>query len=169
MSDTLDPLRQGLPPVAHDKVRLLVLGSLPGEASLAAQAYYAHPRNGFWSIMGSLIGQPALREQPYPQRLQALLEHDIGLWDVIGTARRKGSLDQHLSEVEANPLTELIQRLPKLEAVAFNGSTAYKLGHKQVPPGLTVYALPSTSPAHTLPLADKLAAWRVLAAHISAA
>lgn len=167
MTETLHPLRQGLPPVVHDKVRLLVLGSLPGEASLAAQAYYAHPRNGFWTIMGNLTGLPHLRDQPYPQRLAALLEHDVGLWDVIGSARRKGSLDQHISEAEANPLTGLILSLPKLEAIAFNGATAYKLGCKQVPDRLKIYALPSTSPAHTLPLADKLAAWRVLAAHIS--
>lgn len=163
----MHPLRQGLAPIAGPDTRLLILGSLPGEASLAAQAYYAHPRNGFWPIIGHLIGQPDLLAESYPQRLETLFQHDIGLWDVIGSARRKGSLDQAIREIEANPLLELLHTLPRLEAVAFNGQTAFKLGHKLVPAHIQTYALPSTSPAHTMALMDKLAAWQVLAVHIS--
>ncbi|RXZ45690.1 DNA-deoxyinosine glycosylase [Crenobacter cavernae] len=161
----IHPFRDGLPPVVAPDTRLLILGSLPGEASLAAAEYYAHPRNAFWTIMAALTGED-LVALPYAERLTALLAHRVGLWDVVGRARRRGSLDTHLREVSANPLADLIASLPALEAVAFNGATAARLGQPLLPAELARYALPSTSPAHTMKLDAKLAAWRVLAPHI---
>ncbi|KZE31802.1 DNA-deoxyinosine glycosylase [Crenobacter luteus] len=159
------PVREGLPPVARPDARLLILGSLPGEASLAAAQYYAHPRNAFWPIMAALTGED-LVARAYPERLAALVSHRVALWDVVGRARRRGSLDAHIKDASANPLAELIATLPRLEAVAFNGATAARLGQPLLPDGLAVYALPSTSPAHTLAFAAKLAAWRALAPHL---
>ncbi|GHD59009.1 DNA-deoxyinosine glycosylase [Jeongeupia chitinilytica] len=154
-------LKTSLAPVTSPDTRLLILGSLPGDASLAAKAYYAHPRNAFWPIMSALTGR-AIDTLPYDDRLVALLTRGIGLWDVVGSARRQGSLDQALREVETNPLTVLIDNLPHLNAVAFNGQTAYRLGHRQLPEGLHCIALPSTSPAHTMPLQAKIDAWMQL-------
>ncbi|WP_432720224.1 DNA-deoxyinosine glycosylase [Jeongeupia wiesaeckerbachi] len=151
-------LKTGLAPVVDSQTRLLILGSLPGDASLAAQAYYAHPRNAFWPIM-SALSETELFAQPYEARLSRLLELGVGLWDVIGSAQRQGSLDQALRDVETNPLATLIASLPALRAVAFNGQAAYRLGHRLIPPTLACIALPSTSPAHTLPLQAKIDAW----------
>ncbi|BCL75071.1 DNA-deoxyinosine glycosylase [Jeongeupia sp. HS-3] len=159
-------LKTSLAPVTATDTRLLILGSLPGDASLAAQAYYAHPRNAFWPIMAKLTGV-TLDTLPYDERLAALLRHGVGLWDVIGSATRRGSLDQALREIEANPLVTLIETLPRLEAVAFNGQTAYRLGARLIPSGLASLALPSSSPAHTMPLANKLDAWQCLLPYLS--
>ncbi|MBM3115578.1 DNA-deoxyinosine glycosylase [Jeongeupia naejangsanensis] len=154
-------LKTGLAPVIDSRTRLLILGSLPGDASLAAQAYYAHPRNAFWPIISELTGTELLA-QPYETRLARLLDLRIGLWDVIGRATRQGSLDQALRDVETNPLIALIARMPELRAVAFNGQAAYRLGHRQIPSTLACIALPSTSPAHTMPLQAKIDAWLCL-------
>ncbi|KAF0814127.1 hypothetical protein IGB42_01024 [Andreprevotia sp. IGB-42] len=153
------------PPVVNADVRLLVLGSLPGVVSLAQQAYYAHPRNAFWPIMAALTGQ-SLVTMPYPERLQALLAAGVGLWDVVGQAERRGSLDADLRAIAPNALPELLAELPQLQAVAFNGQTAYKLGHRQLPAALQHYALPSTSPALTTRFEQKLQLWSAIAGHL---
>src|SRR5437763_2353965 len=90
-----------VPPVARSDVRLFVLGSLPGDASLAAQRYYAHPTNHFWRLLGSAIGEE-LQPLSYDQRLKRLAERRIGLWDVIAYAARRGSLDQAIREEVQN-------------------------------------------------------------------
>src|SRR3954471_15498811 len=86
-------VKVGLPPVARADARLFILGSLPGEASLAARRYYAHPTNQFWRLLGSAISED-LQSLSYDQRLERLAERQIGLWDVIASANRSGSLDQ---------------------------------------------------------------------------
>src|SRR5690606_38379139 len=110
-------------PVVGPQVRVLVLGSLPGERSLAAGRYYAHPRNRFWYLVGRVIGVD-LEALAYEARLAALLEAGIGLWDTVATARREGSLDTAIREAEAAPLTSLVATLPRLRAVGFNGAMA---------------------------------------------
>ena len=91
--------RAGFAPVVDAHTRLLILGSLPGDASLAAGQYYAHPRNGFWRLTGGVIGRD-LVDLAYPQRLAALQAAGIGLWDVITTAHRTGSLDTAIRDPE---------------------------------------------------------------------
>ena len=49
-------LKRSFAPVANERTRLLLLGSLPGEESLARGRYYAHPRNQFWRLAGTVIG-----------------------------------------------------------------------------------------------------------------
>ena len=153
------------PPVVNADTRVLILGSLPGEASLAAGQYYAHPRNQFWPLVGSLL-QLDLPALPYAQRLGCLLQHGIGLWDVIAEARRHGSLDTSIRDSQHNDLQQLLASLPKLALVAFNGKTAGKQATSLAGCGVATLILPSSSPAFTLPFAAKQAAWRALASYI---
>ncbi len=119
------------PPVVDARTRLLVLGSLPGRVSLAAQEYYANPGNTFWRLMGAVTGAdlPAL---PYAARLEALLAHGIGLWDVIAHAERRGSLDSAIRAPAARDLAAMAGTLPALRAIAFNGRTAERIGLRQL-------------------------------------
>ncbi len=165
----------GLAAQADARCRVLVLGSMPGIASLQAAQYYAHPRNRFWPLMGELTGlDPAL---PYLQRIQSLQAHRVGLWDVIGACERRGSLDAHIvrgSEV-VNPLPTLIQQLPALVGVACNGAAAHAAWVRHVQPrlddraaALPVWSLPSTSPANaSWSLARLTAAWQPVAAALA--
>lgn len=157
-------LKRSFPPVVDADTRVLVLGSLPGEVSLARQRYYAHPQNQFWRLIGAVAGLE-LEPLAYEERLQALLGRGIGLWDTVGAARRRGSLDGNIRDIEANPLPALVDTLPTLRAVAFNGGKSASLGMKQLAgrPGLTLLPLPSSSPAYTLSFDSKLEAWRKLA------
>lgn len=139
---------------------LLILGSLPGAASLAAGEYYAHPRNGFWRLVGGVIGED-LAALPYADRLPRLKAAGIGLWDVIASAERVGSLDAAIRSPEAADLRRLVGDLPALRLIAFNGATAARLGgHRLAGIDVPRVALPSSSPANTLAFERKLAAWR---------
>jgi len=154
----------GLPPVARADARLFVLGSLPGDASLAAQHYYAHPTNQFWLLLGGAIGEE-LQPLAYEERLERLAERRVGLWDVIASANRRGSLDQAIREAEHNRIAHLLHDFCELRAVAFNGTTASGIGRKLIgepPPGLSLIDLPSSSAANTKSLSEKASAWAVL-------
>ena len=154
-------------PVADARTRLIVLGSLPGEKSLAAAQYYANPQNQFWRLMQAVTGSPLL-SLPYDERLELLLAAGVGLWDVVGSAVRPGSLDTAIRDHQPNALPELCASLPDLRAVAFNGGKSAKLGMKILAdrPGLALIPLPSSSPAHAVRFERKLAAWAVLGAHL---
>ena len=156
----------GLPPVVDPSTRLLLLGSFPGKASLAAQQYYGHPRNQFWPILGALWGID-LVALPYTARLDALTRHGLGLWDVYATCRRQGSLDSAIQDAQPNDLAGLAATLPRLSAIAHNGGESARLMRITGALGLPVHRLPSTSPANASWSFDrKLAAWRaVLQSH----
>jgi hypoxanthine-DNA glycosylase len=155
-------VKQGLPPVARADALLFILGSLPGDASLATQRYYAFPRNQFWRLLGRSISED-LSSLDYDERLERLLERHIGLWDVVGKAERRGSLDQAIRSPGHNPLVDYFQSFPNLQAVAFNGSTAAALGRKLLSgTDLSLIELPSSSPANTRPFEEKAEAWSVL-------
>jgi hypoxanthine-DNA glycosylase len=142
----------------------MILGSLPGDASIAAGQYYGHPRNGFWRLMGQVLDLD-LPGMDYQDRLSALVQRRIGLWDVLAQADRPGSLDVVIREARPNDLAGLMACLPDLRVVAFNGAWAAKAGSRLLgtsPPQVKRIALPSSSPAHTQPFADKLATWRAL-------
>ena len=153
--------------VADARTRVLVLGSLPGEESLRLGQYYGHPRNQFWRLMGTVVGRE-LTALLYPERLAALQAAGVGLWDVVRSAARKGSLDTHIREHEPNALEALVAELPKLRAVAFNGGTALRLGRGLLHgiEGVGIVPLPSSSPAHTLSFELKLRAWLELRAFL---
>jgi double-stranded uracil-DNA glycosylase len=157
-------VKVGLPPVARSDVRLFVLGSLPGDASIAAQRYYAHPTNQFWRLLGSAIGEQ-LQPLSYDERLKRLADRRVGLWDVIASAARRGSLDQAIREAAHNRIEHLLSHFAELRAIALNGSTAAAAGRKLIgepPPGVSLIDLPSSSAANTRPLAEKAAAWAIL-------
>jgi hypoxanthine-DNA glycosylase len=156
-------VKLGLPPVVRSDARLLILGSLPGDASLAAQRYYAHPTNQFWRLLGGAIGEE-LQPLPYEERLGRLAERGIGLWDVIASANRPGSLDQSIRSAEHNRFEHLIQDCADLRAVAFNGSRASAVGRKEIgeTPSLMLIDLPSSSAANTKAFEEKARAWAAL-------
>jgi len=153
-------VKRSFAPVVRDDARLLILGSLPGEASLSAGRYYAHPRNQFWQLTGALIAHD-LPAMAYEARLAALTEARIALWDMVASGERKGSLDGAIRVAALNDLTGLIGSLPHLQAIAFNGAKAAALGRRALGKGLEVQCLtlPSSSPAYTMPLAAKAEAW----------
>jgi hypoxanthine-DNA glycosylase len=136
---------------------------LPGERSLAEQRYYAHPQNRFWHLIGGVIGQD-LQPLPYEDRLAALLEAKVGLWDVVASATRTGSLDAAIREAEHNALADLAASLPHLRAVGFNGGTSAKIGTAQLAhTAFALIPLPSSSPAYaSMPLTEKERRWAAL-------
>jgi hypoxanthine-DNA glycosylase len=159
-------LRHGsFAPHVHRDTRLLILGSLPGARSLAARQYYAHPTNLFWRLLGEVTDQP-LVALPYEERLAALREAKIGLWDVIRTAERRTSSDSDIRDAEAHDLGALVATLPDLRMIAFNGGKASAIGRKRLPAanGIAMIDLPSSSAANTTGFAAKLERWRLLRA-----
>ena len=157
-------VKAGLPPIARADARLFLLGSLHGDASLAAQRYYAHPTNQFWKLLGTALGEE-LEQLDYEKRLARLAERRIGLWDVIASAKRSGSLDQSIREVQHNRIEHLLRDYPHLRAIAFNGSTASAVGRKLIgdpPDHVILLDLPSSSAANTRPFAQKAKLWSEL-------
>lgn len=150
----------GLAPVIARHARLVVLGSFPGAASLAAQQYYAHPRNHFWPILSAIWGVD-LVGIAYPRRLAELRRRGLGLWDVYAACRREGSLDSAIEAAEPNDLGRLLRLAPGLRAVAHNGGESARSMAITRALGLDVLRLPSTSPANaSWSFERKLAAWR---------
>ena len=155
-------------PVAARDARVLVLGSMPGVASLEAQQYYAHPRNAFWPIMAELLGfDPGL---PYRARLARLRRGRVALWDVLKRCRRDGSLDAAIepASVEVNDFAAFLRLHGHVATVCCNGATAHDLFVRRALPllqelgrSVDVLKLPSTSPANAgMPRAAKAARWR---------
>lgn len=156
------PLLTGLAPVIDPGIRILVLGSFPGAASLAAQQYYAHPRNHFWRLVSALVEED-LVSLPYAQRLPRLLAHRIGLWDVLGACEREGSLDSAIRKPAANDFDRLHQLCPELETVGFNGQASGKFAPQFAAAGYRTVVLPSSSPANAgMTFEQKLDSWRQL-------
>lgn len=153
-------------PVVDAATRTLILGSLPGAASLAAGRYYANPRNQFWRLVGDTFGL-SLTSCSYDERLTVMRQRGIGLWDVVADAERHGSLDAAIRNPAANDLRQLMASLPNLDTIAFNGKAASKIGTASLGLAANQYrclTLPSSSPALTMAYERKLEAWRTLAA-----
>ncbi|MCX7275646.1 MAG: DNA-deoxyinosine glycosylase [Burkholderiales bacterium] len=141
------PRLRGFEPIADARARVLVLGSFPSEASLAAGHYYAHPRNQFWRLMSSVLGQDLLQAD-WPTRYAALRDNRIALWDSVDACERAGSLDADIRQPEANDLGTLVARLPELRRIVFNGATAARQARRLAESGFEIRVLPSSSPAH---------------------
>ena len=153
--------RHGLPPVLAADARVLILGSFPSEASLAAREYYAHPRNHFWPILGAVLDEP-LATLPYVDRLSRVRNHRVAIWDTIVACERAGSLDSAIRNAERGEIARVRRIARGLVAVCFNGNTAARARPAWAAAGYATLVLPSTSPAYTRPIAEKLAAWREL-------
>jgi TDG/mug DNA glycosylase family protein len=151
-------------PAYDASCRVLILGSLPGERSLAAGEYYANPANQFWRLVGNVIERD-LVPLPYTARLSALIAAGVGLWDVIRSARRTGSLDTAIRDLDANGLAAFASDLPNLRCIAFNGGTASAIGRKHIGPAARwdLVTLPSSSPAYcAITVAQKQSLWLTL-------
>lgn len=157
-------------PLAHAGATRLVLGSMPGKASLAAGQYYAHPRNAFWQLMTTLLHLPP--DLSYAKRCEALLAHDIAVWDVLKTCTRSSSLDSDIvpDSIIINDFAAFFAQHPHINRIYFNGAMAAQIWRRHVATtlpaevrGIATLQLPSTSPAHaSLGFAEKLAKWSVL-------
>ncbi len=135
-------------PVADANTQIMIIGSMPGEASLKAGQYYAYKYNQFWPLMTDLLS-PAVPPATYPQKLQMLLNHNIGLWDSLAACRRAGSLDGNIKEEKPNDFKTLFKKYPKIKTLLFNGQAAHKYFVKYFGKidGVEYKLLPSTSPA----------------------
>lgn len=159
---------QSFDPIEPAYMRVLILGSMPGRASLEAQAYYAHQRNGFWPIMGALLQQDW--PDDFAQRYRDLQQQHIGLWDVLAECERPGSLDAAIRahSIQINDIPGLVLRHPECQVIALNGNKAADLFkrhllkvHPAAFESVQVVTLPSTSPAHArMSLEDKTQVWR---------
>ena len=116
-------MKYGLPPIVNDKCEILILGSLPGEASLKAGQYYAHPKNHFWSVMSNILHK---NPKSYTEKCQMLLENKIALWDVIHFAEREGSLDSNIKNAVPNDFISFFRRYPNIKKIILNGNEAEK-------------------------------------------
>lgn len=161
-------MKRSFPPVVGRRPRVLILGSLPGDASLKLGQYYGHPQNRFWELLGAALGED-LRALPYAKRLARLKARGVALWDVVASARRRGSLDSAIRGERHNPVLDLIRRTG-VRAVFFNGrkaADAFARGCGAAPDGVATIVLPSSSPANAAIRATvKAAAWRRLAHHL---
>ena len=160
------PHVRSFPPIENRKARILILGSMPGRASLAASEYYAHPQNAFWPIMGALVGaDPAL---PYRARTAALKAAGIALWDVLASCERESSLDADIrhDSLMVNDFDGFFETHPRITDVFFNGGMAETCFRRYVTPlidctSLRFARLPSTSPANaSFSRNRKLETWR---------
>ncbi|MDD9858749.1 MAG: DNA-deoxyinosine glycosylase [Gammaproteobacteria bacterium] len=163
----------GLPPIAEKGARVLILGSFPSEASLRAQRYYAHPRNQFWAVVEALFG--IARDEEYARRCRQLAARGVAVWDVIGSCRRRGSLDSAIRDAEVNDFAAFYRRHRRIEAVFFNGAEAERRYRRLVDTAVVGEApagvrLPSTSPANAaMSLAGKIEMWRAVQTAVDAA
>jgi len=160
---------QSFEPIIGQRPRIIILGSMPGVASLEAAQYYAHPRNAFWRIMQALFAIDA--QAGYTQRVHELARQPLILWDTLQACYRPGSLDSNIDadSARANDFPRLVQRYPEIRAILFNGATAEKYFKQLVVPQLRddfdieLLRMPSTSPANaSMNFEQKLAAWQRL-------
>lgn len=155
-------LSEGFPPLVGASARVLILGSLPGQKSLAEQEYYAHPRNAFWPIMRSVFDI----EGDYAARCEGLKENAVAVWDVLQASHRPGSLDADidLDTARENDFERLFNRYPTIDRILFNGRKAEQIFRRRVPPSvydnMRIIGLPSTSPTFAaMPFSTKLEKW----------
>ena len=148
------------PPFVNSQTKILILGTMPGIASLEKQEYYAHKRNHFWKIMYTLLNNLPISEI-FEEKIQLLQANNIGLWDVLENCERKGSLDIHIKNQKENDFETLFKEFPGVSKIIFNGKESHKYFLKKFGQikGITYYVMPSTSPANTMSFDNKLKIW----------
>ena len=148
------------PPFVNSQTKILILGTMPGIASLEKQEYYAHKRNHFWKIMYTLLDNLPISEI-FEEKIQLLQANNIGLWDVLENCERKGSLDIHIKNQKENDFETLFKEFPGISKIVFNGKESHKYFLKKFGQikGITYYVMPSTSPANTMSFDNKLKIW----------
>jgi hypoxanthine-DNA glycosylase len=148
------------PHFINSQTETLILGTMPGVASLQKKEYYAHKRNHFWKIMYTLFGSLPISEI-FSEKIKLLQENRLGLWDVLENCERKGSLDVHIKNQKENDFESLFKEFPRIEKIIFNGKESHRYFVKQFGQikGITYYVMPSTSPANTMSFENKLKIW----------
>ena len=148
------------PPFVNPQTEILILGTMPGIASLEKQEYYAHKRNHFWNIMYTLLDNLPVSEI-FEEKIELLQANNIGLWDVLENCERKGSLDIHIKNQKENDFETLFKEFPGITKIIFNGKESHKYFLKKFGQikGITYYVMPSTSPANTMSFENKLKNW----------
>ncbi|AFM40770.1 G:T/U mismatch-specific DNA glycosylase [Desulfosporosinus acidiphilus SJ4] len=150
-------------PIIDSTSRILILGSMPGVQSLKEQRYYANPQNQFWRILYTIFSVPF--DSDYQQRISFIRSQRIALWDVIATCHREGSLDSNIKDERVNDFHRLFETCTALTLVLFNGAKAYEIFKKRVGfnfSNLSFRQLPSTSPANTIKLEEKINQWAII-------
>lgn len=152
---------QSFLPVLPHQPTILILGSMPGVASLSQQEYYAHPRNHFWKIMAFLYNSEETLLD-YETKKKLLLQNNIALWDVLEFCERKGSLDIHIKKPIPHDIQKFLNQHPTIQKIIFNGKESYKLfiKHFEIMERFSYHIVPSTSPANTMKFETKLALWQ---------
>ncbi len=151
------------PPFVNSNTEILILGTMPGIASLEKQEYYAHPRNHFWKIMYTLLKNLPISEI-FEEKIKLIQSNNIGLWDVLQNCERKGSLDIHIKNHIENDFEMLFEKFPGITKIVFNGKESHKYFLKNFGQikGITYYVMPSTSPANTISFEKKLEIWSAI-------
>jgi hypoxanthine-DNA glycosylase len=151
-------MKHGLEPIIDENTKVLILGSLPSDTSIEKQQYYANKGNDFWKLMGSVIGTE-LHTLGYQEKIRTLKENGYGLWDVLRSSYRKGSMDHAISDPVLNDFTILKGIAPGLELVCFNGKAAgaYECTLRYF--GYRTLVLPSSSGANRRDQQGRLASW----------
>lgn len=149
-----------LPSIVNSNTKILILGTIPGIASLEKQEYYAHQRNHFWKIIHTLFHNMPV-SVIFDEKIKLLQSNRIGLWDVLGNCERKGSLDLHIKNQTENDFISLFQEFPGITTIVFNGKESHRYFSKKFGQmeGITYYVMPSTSPANTMSFENKLKIW----------
>jgi hypoxanthine-DNA glycosylase len=149
------------PPIAATDSRVLILGTIPGKASLSKEEYYAHPRNAFWPLMFNIFEQGFSNN--YHDKRRLILERGIALWDVLKGCERDSSLDSDIGMEEPNDFEAFFKLYPKIETICFNGQPAFKFFNKYIADcKLDKVILPSTSPAHAISIEKKMERWAII-------
>ena len=149
------------PPFVNAETETLILGTMPGKASLAKQEYYAHKQNQFWKIIFTVFSNGKVPEI-FAEKVTLLKQNKIGLWDVLANCERKGSLDIHIKNHTENDIPALLKKFPKIKKIIFNGKESHRYFMKKFGNinGVILYVMPSTSPAHTIKFEEKFKVWR---------
>ncbi len=140
-------VKHPLAPVYDDNTRVLILGTMPSPISREEGFYYAHPRNRFWQVMSILLCEPLPKDNSGRRRM--VLEHGVGLWDVLKSCSISGAADSSIRGPVANDVATLLAA-SHVQAVFTTGQTAYRLYTRLCfeSTGIPAVALPSTSPAN---------------------
>lgn len=153
---------QSFAPLINSSTKILVIGTMPGIASLEAAEYYGHPRNAFWKIIASLFND-GVDFKDYDEKKACLLSQEIGLWDSLQSCSRKGSLDSDIKNARPNDFETLLKSYP-VKKLVFNGNKAFEFFrrfHKEILESIDFEIMPSTSPANaTISFDKKLALWK---------
>ena len=148
------------PAFVNSSTEILILGTMPGVASLTKQEYYAHPRNHFWKIIYTLLSNSTI-SPIFEEKIELLQTNKIGIWDVLENCERKGSLDIHIKNQKENDFETLLREFPLIKKIVFNGKESHRFFLKKFGQieGITYYVMPSTSPANTMSFENKLKIW----------